>query len=109
MARKIVRMAWLPRIWRTVSNMRFSPARIRRVRLAMTQSAGVAARGTELFDNAVGEFGSRRCRIRVLVFQIHRLPLERTELMKRLHFDPLDVLHRRHEARDAFDIRRVVG
>ena len=45
----------------------------------------------------------------VLVFQIHRLPLECTKLMKRLHFDPLDVFHRRHESCDALDIRGVIG
>ena len=45
----------------------------------------------------------------VLVFKIHRLPLEGAELVERLHLDPLDVLHRRDELRDALDIGRIVG
>src|SRR5580704_12060167 len=100
MARKIVRIGWVPRIWRTVSNMRFSPASVRGAQYAMTKSAGVAARCTELFDRAVGQRCRGRRRIEVLVFQVHRLPLERTKLMKRLHFDPGDVSHRRYEPRD---------
>ena len=45
----------------------------------------------------------------MLVWEVHGLPFERAELMEGLHLDPLDVLHRRHEPGDAFDIGWVVG
>ena len=45
----------------------------------------------------------------MLVFEIHRLPLEGAELVERLHLDPGDVLHRRDEAGDAVDVGGVVG
>ena len=50
-----------------------------------------------------------RRRVVVLVFEAHRLPFERAQLVERLHLDPLDVLHRRDEAGDAFDIGGIVG
>ena len=59
--------------------------------------------------HAVDQIGRGRRRIGVLVVEVHRLPFEGAELVERLHLDPLDVLHRRDELRDAFDIRGIVG
>ena len=59
--------------------------------------------------HAIDQVGRRRRRIGVLVVELHRLPFEGTELMERLHLDPLDVLHRRDKFGDAFDIGGIVG
>src|SRR3954469_13266375 len=106
-ARNTARIGWLPRMSRARSN-------IKRLLLAIggelvIRSACVAAGSTELVDHTLGEIRRRRRRVDELVFEVHRLPLERAHLMERLHLDPLDVLHRGDEVGDAIDIRRIVG
>src|SRR5262249_36904458 len=72
-------------------------------------SAGPATGGTGLFYDSVHQLRRRWRRIGVLVFEIHRLPLELAHLVKWLNLDPFDVLHRRNEFGDAIDIGRIVG
>ena len=45
----------------------------------------------------------------MLVVEAHRLPLEFTHLMERLHLDPFDVLHGCDESGDTIDVRGIVG
>src|SRR6478736_7926502 len=106
-ARNTARIGWLPRMSRARSN-------IKRLLLAIggelvIRSACVAAGSTELVDHTLGEFRRRRRRVDELVFEVHRLPLERAHLMERLHLDPLDVLHWGDKSRDALDICGIVG
>ena len=68
------------------------------------QPAARNCSSTRLTSSGVG--GGR---VGVLVVEPHRLPFEGAELMERLHLDPLDVLHRRDEARDLLDIGGIVG
>ena len=44
----------------------------------------------------------------MLVSQLHRLPLESPELVKRLDFYPLNILHRSYKAGNAFDVGGIV-
>jgi len=44
----------------------------------------------------------------VLVCQLHCLPFEGPELVKRLDFYPLNILHRSYKAGDALDVGGIV-
>jgi len=46
--------------------------------------------------------------MRELIFELHSVPFERTELMKRLHLDPLDILHGRDKSCDAVNVCGIV-
>src|ERR1700761_8001991 len=80
-----------------------------RTGLTLDRSTYVASRGPELPDHSIDQIPVGRQRICEPVFKTYRLPLERTHLMERLHFDPLDVLHRRDKSRYAVDIRGIIG
>src|ERR1043166_7725522 len=97
MARKTARIGWVPMISRARSNTARSPALIENWSCEGRPSSGPTARRPELFDHAVHQVRGRRRRIVVFVAEPHRLPFELTELMKRLHLDPRDVLHGRNE------------
>src|SRR3954454_3880883 len=102
MARKAVRIGWLPRVSRASSSMLALPDQMRVL-------ARATARGSELSKNPVDQFRAWcRC-IVVLVVEAHRLPLEGTHLMKWLDLNPFHVLHRRHEACDTLDVGRIVS
>src|SRR5260221_13455058 len=72
------------------------------------QSTNSAPRRAELFEHPAHQSWRRCERIGMLVFKIHRLPLEGAKLMERLNLDPLDVLHRPDEFGDPFDVCRIV-
>src|SRR6478736_6080195 len=72
-------------------------------------SAGTTAGPAKLLEHAVHKLRRRWFGLVVLVFKVHCLPLKGAELVERLYFDPLDVLHGRHEFRESFDVGRVVG
>ena len=62
-----------------------------------SQSAHVATRSLKLAEHAMDEAGRGSWRIRVLVVEIERLPLESAELVEGLHLHPLDISHGRNE------------
>src|ERR1700757_2286510 len=97
-------MGWLPMMSRARSNMCLNS-----LGLAGYQSAGLASRGTELFDHPVHQIAAGRLGVFELVVEADRLPLERTHLVEWLHFHPLDVLHGRDKFCDAVDVGGVVG
>src|SRR5579864_7192437 len=109
MARNTVSMGCVPRISRVVSTMTFSPAFDLNRTTYSQNSTCIAASRAKLFDHAVDQLRRRPWCIEMLVREVHRLPLEGAELMKRLHLDPLDVFHRCDKPRDTVDIRGVVG
>src|SRR6476646_9641755 len=100
MARKAVRMGWVPIISRAKSIMAKSP----RIQIYGNMLTSPTTGRAKVFDHSVRQIGGRWRRISVLVFKIHRLPLELAHLVERLYLDPLDVLHRRDESGDPFDI-----
>src|SRR5262249_34710612 len=75
------------------------------VKLRLTDAA---PRRAELLEDSVYQFRRRPLGIDMLVFETHRLPFERAELMERLDFHPFDVFHRRDKLGDPFDIGRIV-
>src|SRR5580692_11452949 len=75
----------------------------------MTRSASIAARSAELLDHPIDQFGRGSLRIVEFVVELDGLPFEGAKLVKRLHLDPFDVFHRRHEPRDAVDVGGIVG
>src|ERR1700746_3028827 len=99
-------MGWLPMMSRAISNICLSSPRIGRM---IDLSACLAPRGSELPNHPVHQVSAGRLSIFELVFEAHRLPLERAHLVERLHFDPLDILHGCDKSRDAVDIRGIVG
>src|SRR5262245_63907585 len=109
MARNTARIGCVPMISRARSSMLLPPAGTTSPAFLNEQSAGATPRGAELFEHAIHQLGRRRLRIGELVVEPHRLPLEGTELMERLHLDPLDILHRRDEAGDLLYVLRIVG
>src|ERR1700710_2189141 len=95
-------MGWLPMISRAVSNMPDPP-------IAPDRLACSTARVAELSDDPVHHLPAGRWRVEGLIFEAHRLPLELTHLVERLHLHPLDVLHGRDKSRDTIDVRWIVG
>src|SRR6185369_1647902 len=77
-----------------------------RNRLSSTHPAACRA---ELPDHPIHQLPAGRRSIEKLVVDPHRLPLEGTHLVERLHLDPLDVLHRRDKTSDAVDIGGIIG
>ena len=71
--------------------------------------AGAAAGGAKLFKHALHQIRSRRCCVRELVFEVHRLPFEGAQLMKRLYLHPFHVLHGRDKPSDTVDVLWIVG
>src|SRR6476661_1380317 len=105
-ARNAVRIGWLPMMSRARSNMCVNSPWIGRTSV---ESACLAPRVAKLADNPVHQIAAGRLGVFELVFKAHRLPLERTHLVKWLHLHPLDVLHGRDKSCDAIDIGGVVG
>src|SRR3954451_13211428 len=105
MARNAARIGCVPMMSRARSNISIISCWLWTL---FRQSTDLAPRLAELRQHPAHQGGRRRVGIGMLVFKIHRLPLERAKLVERLDLDPLDVLHRRDEFGDALDIRRIV-
>ena len=71
-------------------------------------SPSTAPGRAELLNHPFHQIGRRRCGMRELIFELHSVPFERTELMKRLHLDPLDILHGRDKSCDAINVCGIV-
>src|SRR3954454_24321107 len=103
MVRNIVSIGWLLMMSRARSSICLSPGGLKR------RLADAATRIAELPDHPVHQIAAWGLRISQLVFEIQGLPLEFTHLVERLHLDPFDVLHRRHESGDSLDVGGIVG
>src|SRR5215510_13340724 len=104
MARNAVRIGCVPMISRAKSIMTETP-HSDSVKLRLTDAA---PRRAELLEDSVYQFRRRPLGIDMLVFETHRLPFERAELMERLDFYPFDVFHRRDKFGDPFDIGGII-
>src|SRR5438552_3121963 len=95
----VIEPANMPSVWPILMT---SP-----VGLESSRSARAAPRRTKLVEYPIHDMTGGGRRVCFLVFEVHRLPLECSHLVERLHLHPLDVLHRRHEPRDRLDVGGV--
>src|SRR5277367_1590963 len=108
MARNAVRIGWDPMMPCAKFIMLYLRPCIQFAPLERRLAHAATGR-TELPKNAIYQFGRRTRGLRLLVFESHCLPFEGAELVKRLHLDPLNILHRRDKASDAFNVIGIVG
>src|SRR5689334_7395546 len=108
MARNAVRIGWVPMMSRARSIIKIPPALTATPAWAHRDSASTAPGRAELLNHSLHQIGRRRRRTRELVFKFHGIPFERAQLVKRLHLDPLDILHGRDKSCDAINVCRIV-